>query len=262
MLRSAVQRIVAGRSALRFGSHHGTFHDSQPRGDMTGFGSNVHPHHQRPRQVGPSKRPGDVALPAYMQANPKLQASHSALSETHFDELYRVEYGDIYKHRCYDYACLAVLKVAALYQLRCALWGIPTLLGPTERQKELMSIEVDLSKVALGTTMTVLWQGKPVFIRHRTQKNIDAARSVPPASLRDPASDEERCPTPEWAIFEAICTHLGCIPVADAGDYKAFFCPCHGSHYDMAGRIRKGPAPRNLKAVPFNFLDENTVLIG
>jgi ubiquinol-cytochrome c reductase iron-sulfur subunit len=146
--------------------------------------------------------------------------------------------------------------------LRSVVTGILAYLGPTASQAALANIEVDVTNVPEGKTIQVFWRGKPVFLRHRTQEEIDEVRAVPVNSLRDPVSDEVRCPIPEWAIFEAICTHLGCIPVANEGDFHGFFCPCHGSHYDAAGRIRKGPAPANLRPVPHKLLDENTVYLG
>ncbi|KAL0357680.1 UNVERIFIED_CONTAM: Cytochrome b-c1 complex subunit Rieske-3, mitochondrial, partial [Sesamum calycinum] len=111
----------------------------------------------------------------------------------------------------------------------------------------LASLEVDLSSIEPGTTVTVKWRGKPVFIRHRTEDDIKLANSVELASLRDPQEDAVRVKNPEWLIVVGVCTHLGCIPLPNAGDFGGWFCPCHGSHYDISGRIRKGPAPYNLE---------------
>ncbi|KAJ9189781.1 hypothetical protein P3X46_001035 [Hevea brasiliensis] len=126
----------------------------------------------------------------------------------------------------------------------------------------LASLEVDLSGIEPGTTVTVKWRGKPVFIRHRTEEDVKLANSVELASLRDPQPDAERVKNPEWLIVIGVCTHLGCIPLPNAGDYGGWFCPCHGSHYDISGRIRKGPAPYNLEVPTYTFLDENKLLIG
>ncbi|BAU01741.1 hypothetical protein VIGAN_11103800 [Vigna angularis var. angularis] len=126
----------------------------------------------------------------------------------------------------------------------------------------LASLEVDLSSIEPGTTVTVKWRGKPVFIRRRTEDDIKLANSVDVLSLRDPQQDAERVKDPQWLIVIGVCTHLGCIPLPNAGDFGGWFCPCHGSHYDISGRIRKGPAPYNLEVPTYSFLDENTLLIG
>ncbi|WJX83283.1 quinol--cytochrome-c reductase [Trifolium repens] len=124
------------------------------------------------------------------------------------------------------------------------------------------SLEVDLSSIEPGTTVTVKWRGKPVFIRRRTDDDVKLANSVDVGSLRDPQQDAERVKNPEWLIVIGVCTHLGCIPLPNAGDYGGWFCPCHGSHYDISGRIRKGPAPYNLEVPTYTFLEENKLLIG
>ncbi|XP_010929694.1 cytochrome b-c1 complex subunit Rieske-4, mitochondrial [Elaeis guineensis] len=126
----------------------------------------------------------------------------------------------------------------------------------------LASLEVDLSSIEPGSTVTVKWRGKPVFIRRRTEDDINLANSVDVASLRDPQEDSARVKNPEWLVVVGVCTHLGCIPLPNAGDFGGWFCPCHGSHYDISGRIRKGPAPFNLEVPTYTFLDENKLLIG
>ncbi|CAA0826561.1 Ubiquinol-cytochrome C reductase iron-sulfur subunit [Striga hermonthica] len=126
----------------------------------------------------------------------------------------------------------------------------------------LASLEVDLSSIEPGSTVTVKWRGKPVFIRRRTEDDIQLANSVDLASLRDPQEDAVRVKNPEWLVVVGVCTHLGCIPLPNAGDFGGWFCPCHGSHYDISGRIRKGPAPFNLEVPTYSFLDENKLLIG
>lgn len=124
------------------------------------------------------------------------------------------------------------------------------------------SLEVDLSSIESGSTVTVKWRGKPVFIRRRTEDDIQLANSVNVNSLRDPQQDSERVQNPEWLVVIGVCTHLGCVPLPNAGDYGGWFCPCHGSHYDISGRIRKGPAPYNLEVPTYKFLEDNKMLIG
>ncbi|ONK72110.1 uncharacterized protein A4U43_C04F15810 [Asparagus officinalis] len=126
----------------------------------------------------------------------------------------------------------------------------------------LASLEVDLSSIEPGSTVTVKWRGKPVFIRRRTEDDIKLANSVDVGSLRDPQEDAARVKNPEWLVVVGVCTHLGCIPLPNAGDFGGWFCPCHGSHYDISGRIRKGPAPFNLEVPTYSFLEENKLLIG
>lgn len=126
----------------------------------------------------------------------------------------------------------------------------------------LASLEVDLSNIAPGATVTVKWRGKPVFIRHRTEDDITSANSVEVNDLRDPQSDAERVIDPKWLVVVGVCTHLGCVPLPNAGDYGGWFCPCHGSHYDISGRVRKGPAPYNLEVPTYKFLDEQKLLVG
>ncbi|KAH8076032.1 oxidoreductase [Aureococcus anophagefferens] len=126
----------------------------------------------------------------------------------------------------------------------------------------LASAEFDVGAVEEGQTITVKWRGKPVFIRHRTAEEIAESEAVTLDELRDPQLDSERVDTSEWLVVMGICTHLGCVPIANAGDYGGWFCPCHGSHYDVSGRIRKGPAPLNLEIPPYKFTDDTNLLVG
>ncbi len=125
-------------------------------------------------------------------------------------------------------------------------------------------IEVDLSPIGEGQVIKVFWRGKPIFVSHRTKKEIDEARSVDVASLPDPQPDQARVKQghDQWLILIGICTHLGCIPLAHQGNYDGFFCPCHGSQYDSSGRIRQGPAPLNLAVPPYEFVSDSKIKIG
>jgi ubiquinol-cytochrome c reductase iron-sulfur subunit len=125
-------------------------------------------------------------------------------------------------------------------------------------------IEVDLKPIAEGQVIKVFWRSKPVFISHRSKKEIDEARSVDVKSLPDPQSDQDRVKKDhdQWLVLIGICTHLGCIPLAHQGDYDGFFCPCHGSQYDTSGRIRRGPAPANLPVPPYEFVSDTKIKIG
>jgi len=158
-----------------------------------------------------------------------------------------------------------------------AVWPLVNQMNPTADVLALASIRVDVGAVDPGTQLTVLWQGKPVFIRRRTESEIAAGRAVDLGDLIDrnaenenlegeaEATDENRTldEAGEWMVQMGVCTHLGCVPLGDgAGDFGGWFCPCHGSHYDTAGRIRKGPAPRNLPVPVASFVDDETLQLG
>lgn len=157
-----------------------------------------------------------------------------------------------------------------------AVWPLANQMNPSADVQALSSIRVDVSSIETGTQLTVKWLGKPVFIRRRTPEEIEYARGVPLTDLVDqnaensnlpadsPATDENRALSEngEWLVMMGVCTHLGCVPLGDAGDFNGWFCPCHGSHYDSAGRIRKGPAPRNLPVPVAAFVDDTTIQLG
>ncbi len=125
-------------------------------------------------------------------------------------------------------------------------------------------IEVDLAPIAEGQVIKVFWRGKPIFIDHRTKKEIEEARSIDWHTLPDPQADQARVKEghDQWLVLIGICTHLGCIPLAHQGDYDGWFCPCHGSQYDTSGRIRRGPAPANLALPPYAFVSDTKIRIG
>ncbi|CED83487.1 ubiquinol-cytochrome c reductase iron-sulfur subunit [Phaffia rhodozyma] len=127
----------------------------------------------------------------------------------------------------------------------------------------LAKLEVATSSIPEGKNVVVSWRGKPVFIRHRTAEEVEEANAVDMKTLRDPQADSERVQKPDWLVMIGVCTHLGCVPIGEAGDFGGWFCPCHGSHYDISGRIRKGPAPLNLEVPSYSFSDDNeTLTIG
>jgi ubiquinol-cytochrome c reductase iron-sulfur subunit len=158
-----------------------------------------------------------------------------------------------------------------------AVWPLVNQMNPSADVRALSSIRVDVSGVEVGSQLTVKWLGKPVFIRRRTEEEIAAARAV---SLDDltidkgaqnankpgaDALDQNRTldEAGEWLVMIGVCTHLGCVPIGNgSGEFGGWFCPCHGSHYDAAGRIRKGPAPRNLDVPVAEFVDETTIKLG
>jgi ubiquinol-cytochrome c reductase iron-sulfur subunit len=143
-------------------------------------------------------------------------------------------------------------------------WPLINQMNPDASVLALASIEFDVSNIAEGESVTIKWRGLPVFVRHRTKAEIDEAKAVPLSDLKDPETDEQRTKPghEQWLIMIANCTHLGCIPVGETGEYDGWFCPCHGSVYDTAGRIRKGPAPKNLVLPPYEFVSDTLVQIG
>ncbi|MFZ3585294.1 ubiquinol-cytochrome c reductase iron-sulfur subunit [Loktanella sp. DJP18] len=171
---------------------------------------------------------------------------------------------------------------AATVVTGAAVWPLINQMNPTADVQALSSIRVDVSGVQVGTQLTVLWQGKPIFIRARTEEEIADARMVDIADLIDPiarnansaeenpAFDENRAlpfegsdmPDGTWLVMLGVCTHLGCVPLGEQGDFGGWFCPCHGSHYDTAGRIRRGPAPLNMLIPVASFVDPTTIQLG
>lgn len=152
-------------------------------------------------------------------------------------------------------------------------------MNPDASVLALSTKEVDLSGLSVGQAIKVMWQGKPVFIRHRTEEEIREAKETPLAALKDDlarnenipgqadAEDENRVINPAYIVVVGVCTHLGCVPLGTSqgesrGEYNGWFCPCHGSHYDTAGRIRKGPAPENLLVPPYQFVTDTVIRIG
>lgn len=134
--------------------------------------------------------------------------------------------------------------------------------GASSEALALSQVEIDLSPIPVGKSVIMKWRGKPIFIRHRSAEEIEEANAVPLGELRDPQPDSDRAKRPEWIIMVGVCTHLGCVPLANSGLYNGWYCPCHGSHYDVSGRIRKGPAPLNMEVPLYKFIDNTTVLIG
>ena len=166
------------------------------------------------------------------------------------------------ERRAFTYLLLSGVRFAYASTARLLVVKFVSSMSASADVLAMASAEFDLSEIDMGKTITVKWRGKPVFIRHRTPAEIEAEGGVSMASLRDQEADDERTLKSEWLIVLGICTHLGCVPISGAGDFNGWFCPCHGSHYDVSGRIRKGPAPLNLEVPPYKFTEEKKILIG
>jgi ubiquinol-cytochrome c reductase iron-sulfur subunit len=146
-------------------------------------------------------------------------------------------------------------------------WPFIDTMNPAADTLALATIEVDLEPVEPGQAITVMWRGKPVFVRHRSRGEVLAAQAMPAGGLPDPQADAERVQRPEWLVVVGVCTHLGCVPLGQRptdprGEFGGWFCPCHGSHYDTSGRIRRGPAPTNLPVPPYDFVEDMRIRIG
>ncbi|MEN3793393.1 ubiquinol-cytochrome c reductase iron-sulfur subunit [Fulvimarina sp. MAC3] len=174
-----------------------------------------------------------------------------------------------------DFLYIATGAVGAV-GAAAVVWPFIDQMNPDAATLALASINVDVSQVAEGQSITAKWRGKPIFIRQRTAQEVEEAKATALSELKDPiarnanlpgdapATDENRAALDKeaWLVMVGVCTHLGCIPLGQSGNYDGYFCPCHGSHYDTAGRIRSGPAPQNMAIPPFSFSDDTTITIG
>jgi ubiquinol-cytochrome c reductase iron-sulfur subunit len=172
----------------------------------------------------------------------------------------RIAPGDESK-RAFTYFALSGARFMYASAARLTVMKFVATISASADVLALASLECDIGKVAVGDTVTVKWRGKPVFVRHRTADEIAEAEAVDVKTLLDQQTDAERVQKAEWLICLGVCTHLGCVPLVNQGDYNGWFCPCHGSHYDTSARIRKGPAPLNLEVPPYKFMEGDTKLL-
>jgi ubiquinol-cytochrome c reductase iron-sulfur subunit len=171
------------------------------------------------------------------------------------------DHGDDPTRRDFIHIAAAAATAGAVVSV---VWPLVDQMNPSADMLALASTEFDISKVALGQQAVIKWRGKPVFVRHRTPEEIAEARRDDNAPMRDPAKDEDRVKMgkAEWLVLVGVCTHLGCVPNFRQGEYGGWLCPCHGSQYDTSGRIRQGPAPRNLDLPEYAFLTDTRIKIG
>ncbi|MEE6500580.1 hypothetical protein FKM82_003838 [Ascaphus truei] len=199
-----------------------------------------------------------------------VRFSHSDITVPDFSDYRRPEVSDSTKssqgssdsRKGFSYLVTGVSTVAAAYATKSAVTQFVSSMSASADVLAMSKIEIKLADIPEGKNMAFKWRGKPLFVRHRTQKEIDQEAQVSLAELRDPQHDLDRVKKPEWAILIGVCTHLGCVPIANAGDFGGYYCPCHGSHYDASGRIRKGPAPLNLEVPEYEFPSEDIVIVG
>lgn len=164
--------------------------------------------------------------------------------------------------KAFSYMIVGGGAMAGAYAAKTVVGEFVSSMSASADVLALAKIEIKLGDIPEGKSITFKWRGKPLFIRHRTGDEISTERGVDLAALRDPQHDNDRVQKPEWLVLIGVCTHLGCVPIANAGDFGGYYCPCHGSHYDASGRIRKGPAPLNLEIPPYEFPDEGTLIVG
>ena len=202
------------------------------------------------------------ASPAPRAFSSKVPALHELGSVDHGYEDDRIDKVAEPERRAFTYLMLSSVRFAYASAARLLVIKFVASMSASADVLALAFADFDLSNLEYGKTLTVKWRGKPIFIRRRTAEEIAIEDAVPMDHLRDQETDADRTIKQEFIVILGICPHLGCVPVPNAGDFNGWFCPCHGSHYDTSGRIRKGPAPLNMEIPPYKFIDEHTILLG
>ncbi|OWF47354.1 cytochrome b-c1 complex subunit Rieske, mitochondrial-like [Mizuhopecten yessoensis] len=195
---------------------------------------------------------------------------HSDTPPPHFDGFRKNSTGDAMvtakqnrdSRKMFTYVTTAVGVVGGVYVAKHLVRSLIGYVAPPKDTIAMATVEVNLLDIPEGKSTIVKWRSKPIFVRHRTAEEAETERSVNLAELRDPQHDADRTQKEDWLVVIGICTHLGCIPVANSGNYGGYYCPCHGSHYDVSGRIRRGPAPLNLEVPEHSFPEDNLLVIG
>ncbi|XP_051026101.1 cytochrome b-c1 complex subunit Rieske, mitochondrial-like [Acomys russatus] len=199
-----------------------------------------------------------------------VRYSHTDVKVPDFSDYRRAEVLDSTKsskesseaRKGFPYLVTATTTVGVAYAAKNVVSQFVSSMSASADVLAMSKIEIKLSDIPEGKNMAFKWRGKPLFVRHRTKKEIDQEAAVEVSQLRDPQHDLERVKKPEWVILTGVCTHLGCVPIANTGDFGGYYRPCHGSHYDASGRIRKGPAPLNLEVPTYEFTSDDLVVVG
>lgn len=195
--------------------------------------------------------------PRFFSTSPaKLQGEASQVPDF---SAYRT--GDSQSNRLYSYFAVGSMGLVAAAGAKATVTDFLASMAASADVLALAKVEVEMESIPEGKNAIIKWRGKPVFVRHRTSSEIDEANSVDVGKLRDPQKDADRVKRPEWLVMLGVCTHLGCVPIGEAGDYGGWYCPCHGSHYDISGRVRRGPAPLNLEVPEYSFDDDAGKLV-
>lgn len=166
------------------------------------------------------------------------------------------------ERKMFSYLVTAGMGAAGVIAAKATVTRFLTSLSASKDVLAMAKVEVKLDEIPPGKNAIIKWRGKPLFVRHRTTAEIEDCNRVNLSELRDPEPDSARVQKPEWLVLVGVCTHLGCVPIANRGDYNGYYCPCHGSHYDASGRARKGPAPKNLEIPEYSFKDDSTIVVG
>ncbi|XP_023678496.1 cytochrome b-c1 complex subunit Rieske, mitochondrial [Paramormyrops kingsleyae] len=210
------------------------------------------------------------AISVGISAPSTVRFAHTDIKIPDFSDYRRLEVQDSRKssqdsyesRKTFSYLMTGATAVVGVYTAKTLVTQFISSMSASADVLALSKIEVKLGDIPEGKNMTFKWRGKPLFVRHRTAKEIETESAVNLSELRHPEHDKDRVQNPKWVIVIGVCTHLGCVPIANAGDYGGYYCPCHGSHYDASGRIRKGPAPLNLEVPFYEFPDDETVIVG
>lgn len=205
--------------------------------------------------------PGKVSKYEHIPTADLPKPDYSAVRHEHWEQALDKDERRI-QQQLPSYVALGMVGGLGLYMVKYAAIGLVRYMGPARDVMAAGAVEIDLTQIPEGKNVTVEWRGKPLFIRHRSDKEIEAANAVDISQLRDPETDIARFPRQRFLVVIGICTHLGCIPISHMGDYNGYFCPCHGSHYDTSARIHRGPAPLNLEIPPYEYVDDNTIIVG
>ncbi|CAL1535258.1 unnamed protein product [Lymnaea stagnalis] len=212
-----------------------------------------------------------IAVSSSIAGSSQVRYAHTDLKVPDFSEYRRdqVKRPDVKsadsgpERKLTSYLVVGAGAVTCVYGAKAIVRALVSNLGFSADALAISKVEIKLSDIPEGRNVTITWRGKPLFVKHRTDEEIANEASVDLSQLRDPQLDTERVQNPKFLILVGVCTHLGCVPIADAGDFAGgYFCPCHGSHYDGSGRIRKGPAPLNLEVPKYEFIDDTTVVVG
>lgn len=224
----------------------------------------------KPNSVMPSRTPSATVS---MFGSPSVRYAHSDVTVPDYSA-YRIEKKETAQNfrkeederklrtKTFNYAVSAGLWMGGAYAAKNIITTFLKTMSASADVLALASIEIPMSDVPEGKSVTFKWRGKPLFVRHRTSDEIDRERSVTVSELRDPQHDTERVKIPNFLVVVGVCTHLGCVPIANTGDFGGYYCPCHGSHYDASGRIRKGPAPLNLEVPEYYIINDEILKVG
>lgn len=211
-----------------------------------------------------------VAITSGIAASTQVRFAHTDIRVPDFSEYRKNSVQSPYtkkrdsdnERRAYTYLVVAGGGMAGAFAAKSIVTMFVSNMSASADVLALAKIEVKLNDIPEGKNVAFKWRGRPLFVRHRTAAEIEQEQKVDLATLRDPQHDSDRAQRPEWLILLGVCTHLGCVPIANAGDFGGYYCPCHGSHYDASGRIRKGPAPLNLEIPEHVFVDDSTLVVG